>query len=447
MPNPALSSAVAKVERRLIPFLMLIFLVAFLDRANVGFAKADLQISVGISESAFALGAGLFFITYALLEVPSTMMMHRMGAKFWMSRIMVTWGLASAALMFTQGPHSFYALRLLLGAAEAGLFPAAIYYMGCWFPDESRGRAIGYFFVAAPIALVVGGPVSGLLLGLDGVLALSGWQWMFLVEGLASCVVGLWAFWYMDDTPAKARWLTVEERAALVEHLALETASKKGEEVSASWRQLLADSKLWRATGVHFFGQIGSYGIIFYLPAQVSALLGKKMGLEVGIVSALPWAVAGAACIWLPSLADKTERHRLMSFGLFAIGGVSLALTAYGSPSSRMLFMCVSCAALVAVCPIYWTFLPRYQTGEAAARGIGFASSLGIVGAFIAPNLRALVSQTTGAPVYGLLAIACAALVGALCVSTLRWPINFRSSAKDVEGIEAPRTAIGGLGE
>ncbi|MFM0077051.1 MFS transporter [Paraburkholderia sediminicola] len=447
MTNPVLSRATAKVERRLIPFLMLIFLVAFLDRANVGFAKGDLQIYVGISDSVFALGAGLFFITYALLEVPSTMMMHKMGARFWMSRIMVTWGLASAALMFTKGPLSFYALRLLLGAAEAGLFPAAIYYMGCWFPDKSRGKAIGYFFVAAPIALVVGGPVSGLLLGLNGFFSLAGWQWMFLIEGLAACVVGFWAYWYMDDTPAKARWLSDEERSALVDRLALEASSKAGEKAPPSWRQILADSKVWRATAVHFFGQVASYGVVFYLPAQVSALLGKKMGLEVGLVSAIPWAVAGAACIWLPTLADRINRHRAMSVILFTVGGLSLALTAYGSPVMRMLFMCISCAAVITVCPIYWTFLPRYLTGEAAARGIGFASSLGIIGAFIAPNLRALVSQAMGGPTYGLFAIALVALVGAICVSTLPWPVNVQRSRVQVNGGASTRAALEQLGE
>ncbi|MFM0077060.1 MFS transporter [Paraburkholderia sediminicola] len=443
MTNPALSRATAKVERRLIPFLMLIYLVAFLDRANVAFVKVDLQTYAGISESAFALGAGLFFITYALLEVPSTMMMHKMGARFWISRIMVTWGLASAALMFTKGPLSFYGFRLLLGAAEAGLFPAAIYYMGRWFPDESRGKALGYFLgIAGPLGLVVGGPLSGLLLGLDGFLSLAGWQWMFLIEGLAACVVGVWAYWYMDDTPAEARWLSEEERSALVNHLAFEASSKKGESTAGNWTEILGDSKVWRATAIQFFAVIAIFGTLFYLPSQVSALLGKKMGLEVGLVSAIPWALGCAACIWLPALADRINRHRVMSVTLLSMAGLSLALSAYGSPLMRMILLCIAVASLVTVGPIYWSFLPRYLTGAAAARGLGFASSLGIVGAFIAPNLRAQVSQAMGDPIYGLFAIAFAALVAAICVSTLPWPVNRTRSRVQVRGVASTQPAV-----
>jgi MFS family permease len=438
----ALSRATAKVERRLIPFLMLLFLVSFLDRANVGFVKGDLQVSVGISESVFALGAGLFFLSYALFEVPSNMMMHRFGAKIWLSRIMVTWGLAGAALMFTQGPTSFYVFRLLLGAAEAGLFPAAIYYMGCWFPDDSRGRAIGYFFVAAPLALVVGGPVSGALLNLDGMLGLAGWQWMFLIEGLAACVVGIWAYGYMDDTPAQATWLTDEERRALVDRLNLEASTKAREETGADWKQVLANADVWRGAVCHFFGQMAFYGVVFYLPAQVGALLGKTMGFQVGLVTAIPWAIACVVCIWLPTLADKTHRHRAICMMLFVVGGFSLALTAYGTPVVRMIFMCISCASILTVCSIYWTFLPRCLSGGAAALGIGFASSLGIVGAFIAPNLRTFVAQSMGSPVYGLFAIALASLIGALVVSTMRWPENGERRRAAVQGMPSAQPAF-----
>ncbi|WP_250487912.1 MFS transporter [Caballeronia sp. GaOx3] len=434
MINPTLARATAKAERRLVPFLVVVYLVAFLDRANVGFIKAELQAHAAISESAFALGASLFFITYALLEVPSTLMMHKMGAKFWISRIMVTWGLASAALMFTKGPISFYALRLLLGAAEAGLFPAVIYYMGCWFPDRSRGRALGWFLIAGPLGLVIGGPMSGLLLGLDGFLSIPGWQWMVLVEGLAACLLGIWAYSYLDDTPAKASWLSEEERAALTGRLAQEATSKTGNATPANWREILLDSKVWRATAAQFFAVITIYGIVFYLPSQVSSLLGKKMGFEVGLVTAVPWAVGCAVCIWLPAVADRVNRHRLLSVILFALGGVSLGLTAYGSPTFRLFFMCIACASLVTVGPIYWSFLPRYLSGAAAARAIGFASSVGIVGAFIAPNLRAFVSQATGDPNYGLFAVAAASIAGALCVSTLEWPDSTQRSTEQPNG-------------
>ena len=226
----SLDRSIVRARRRLIPFLLFMYVVSFLDRANIGFAKLALQQSTGISEAAYALGAGLFFVSYALLEVPSNLILHRVGAKAWMSRIMVTWGLASAATMFATGPISFCLLRLLLGAAEAGFFPGVILYLTYWFPNNKRGQILGLFYLGAPLAFILGGPLSGSLLQLHGVGRLQGWQWMFLVEGLMSVVGGILTYWYLDDKPENARWMPAPEKTALMQQLRQRRAG-----ASSSW--------------------------------------------------------------------------------------------------------------------------------------------------------------------------------------------------------------------
>ena len=211
----SLAPIVSKVIRRLLPFLLLMYVLAFLDRANVGFAKKAFQLDTGISDAAFAFGAGIFFIGYALLEVPSNLIMHRVGARMWMCRIMVTWGLISATMAFASNEQLFYTLRFLLGAAEAGFFPGVILYLTYWFPAKDRGRAMGLFYFGAPLAFIFGSPLSGLLLEMDGMAGYKGWQWMFLVEGILASIVGVWAYFYLNNRPADAAWLSREEKVTL----------------------------------------------------------------------------------------------------------------------------------------------------------------------------------------------------------------------------------------
>src|SRR5262245_11247773 len=222
-----LTNTITKATWRLVPFLLLMYILAFLDRANVGFAKESFQLDTGISEAAYAFGAGVFFAGYALLEVPSNLIMHRVGARVWMARIMVPWGLVSAAMMFAHTATTFYVLRLLLGIAEAGFFPGVILYLTYWFPSYARGKVMGLFYFGAPLAFILGGPVSGLLLEMDGVLALKGWQWMFMVEGLLAAATGIWAYFYIDDKPADAAWLDNEEKRVLNAAVAADDRDKR----------------------------------------------------------------------------------------------------------------------------------------------------------------------------------------------------------------------------
>ncbi len=418
----ALDGAFRLTRRRLVPFLLLMYVLSFLDRANIGFAKQAFQASAGISDAAYALGAGLFFVTYALLEVPSNLIMHRVGARIWMARIMVTWGLISAAMMFASGEWSFYALRLLLGAAEAGFFPGVILYLTYWFPARSRGQVMGLFYFGAPLAFIFGGPLSGLLLELHGVGGLQGWQWMFLIEGLLASVVGVWAFFYLDDKPAGARWLPPAEREALSTAIAREE-SDKAAHGRASIAAGLANPRVLLFVSIYFLIQMSVYGVIFYLPTQVGALLGKKVGLEVGLVTAIPWICALVAAFALPRIADRQGSHRVLAAATLAVSGLGIAVSAGSAPAVALIALCFAAAGFIAVQPLFWTFPTGYLGGVAAAGGIALVNALGALGGFVAPNVKAWADIGFGSSGAGLYVLACTTLVGAALILALRRPI------------------------
>ena len=301
--------AVKKVAWRLLPFLLLMYVMAFLDRANVGFAKAAFQADTGLSNAAYAFGAGIFFVGYALLEIPSNLIMQRVGAKLWMCRIMVTWGLVSAAMMFAQGETSFYVLRFLLGVAEAGFFPGVILYLTYWFPSNNRAKAMGFFYFGAPIAFIFGGPLSGFLLELHGIADLKGWQWLFLIEGLLASLVGIWAYFYLDNRPADAKWLSNDERVWLQKVLDDENKDKLGHH-SGSLRVALANPRTLHLAIIYMLIQCSVYGVVFYLPTQVANLVGREVGLVVGLFTAIPWICALVAAYFIPSLSDRLGVRR-----------------------------------------------------------------------------------------------------------------------------------------
>ena len=415
----ALDSAFRLTRRRLVPFLLLMYILSFLDRANIGFAKQAFQASAGISDAAYALGAGLFFLTYALFEVPSNLVMHRVGARVWMARIMVTWGLVSAAMVFASGELSFYALRLLLGAAEAGFFPGVILYLTYWFPARSRGQVLGLFYFGAPLAFIFGSPLSGLLLELDGAGGLHGWQWMFLVEGLLASAVGIWAFFYLDDKPAAARWLPSAEKQALSAAIIQEEQAKSAHGPSALGT-VLASPRVLHFVAIYFLIQMSVYGVIFYLPTQVGALLGKKVGLEVGLVTTVPWLCALAAAFVLPRLADRGGNHRTLAALTLAVSAFGIAVSAGAGPAVALVALCFAAAGFIAVQPLFWTFPTGYLGGVAAAGGIALINALGALGGFVAPNVKAWADLGFGSPRAGLYVLACTTLIGAALILALR---------------------------
>ena len=323
MADAQLSRILPKLHWRLMPTLLMMYVLAFLDRSNVSFAKMGLAADAGVGETAFAFGASIFFVGYAFLEVPSNLILHRIGARIWMARIMISWGLVSAACAFVQTPFQFSAVRFLLGIAEAGFFPGVIFYLTYWYPASERARSVGLFYYGAPLALAFGGPISGQLVAHDA-FGLHGWQVMFLIEGLLASLGGIAVLFLLKDRPEKAPWLDADEKAVLL--AALKEDEGRREEISV-WRTLRDPRVLFLAL-VYFLLEMGFYGLTFYLPAQVAKLLGTSIGLEVGFVSAIPWACALVATTIIPPWCDRAGNSRGIGALALAISGAGLALSA-----------------------------------------------------------------------------------------------------------------------
>jgi MFS transporter, ACS family, inner membrane transport protein len=407
--------ATRKVFKRLIPFLLLMYVIAFLDRSNVSFAQQEFEIDFGISAASYAFGAGLFFIGYAIFEVPSNLLLHRVGAKWWLSRIMVTWGIVAAAFVFIQGPISFYILRFLLGVMEAGFFPGVILYLTYWVPARHLSQARGYFYMGIAIAGILGNPLSGGLLELNGFLGLRGIQWMFLVEGLIAIVVGVWAYFYLTDKPEGATWIPDDEREALMETIDAEDTAKAEGHGPQRVLAALANWRVWYFALIYFCIQIAVYGVTFFLPTQVIAITGQKLGFMSSLVTAIPWVFALIAVAIFPRIADRTRKHRL-------IGSTLLLVTAFGIVVSGALSdnpvlaiggLCLAAMGFVSMQPIFWTLPTEYMTGYAAAAGIGLINSLGNLGGFTAPIMRDYFKETVGGNA-GLYSLAVGAVLGAI---------------------------------
>lgn len=415
-PPGALASAIAKSRLRLLPFLILMYVLAFIDRANVGYARSFLQADTGLGDAAFAFGASIFFIGYAFFEVPSNLMLHRLGARVWLCRIMVTWGLVSAAMMFADSAMTFYVLRFLLGVAEAGFFPGIILYLTYWFPAQSRGQALGLFYFGLPLALVLGGPLSGWLLEFHGVLGLTNWQWLFVVEGLMASVVGVAAYFYLVDRPRDARWLGEQEKAALEGRLAEEDAAKR-EHSPHGFLSALRSRQVLKFCVVYFTVQMSVYGVVFYLPTRIAGFLDGQVGLNVGLLTAIPWACALVATRLVTRHADRTGQHRPLAAAMLAMAAAGIAASAL-SPNLTfaVIAFCFAAAGFVSVQPLFWTLPTGYLSGAAAASGIALINSLGNLGGFVAPNLKTLMETLIGDPRAGMFALAVVAVVGALLI-------------------------------
>jgi ACS family tartrate transporter-like MFS transporter len=417
---------IGKVMRRLIPFLILCYFVAYLDRVNVGFAKLHMNQALGFSEAAFGLGAGLFFIAYFLFEVPSNLFLERVGARIWIARIMISWGIVSAAFAFipqiskaTGASHEtvFYTLRLLLGGCEAGFFPGIIFYLTLWFPAVYRARVISFFMLAIPISSIVGSPISGMLLNLSG-WGLVGWQWLFILEAAPSILVGLCVLFYLTDFPRQAGWLQPDEIAWLENVQATEKRNKEKVE-HLSLLQALTDIRILLCALVYFCLNAASYGVAFFLPTII-----KGFGVsdtQTGLLAALPFVFGAIGMVLLGRHSDRTmERkgHVAVALLMAAIGvGVS------GLVSSPVLIMALLCFAQIgisAVPPMFWPLPASFLTGASAAAGIAAINSLGNLSGFAGPFLMGYMKDLTGNFTVGLLLLAGCALVGAVVSATLR---------------------------
>ena len=402
--------AVNKAKWRIIPCLIIMYLMSYLDRVNVSFAKSAYQASTGLSDAAFAFGAGIFFISYALFELPSNLLMHRVGPRLWLVRIMVTWGLVSAAMSLAWNEQTFYLLRVLLGIVEAGFFPTAIYFIAQWFPSRFRAHIMGIFYFGSPIALIIGGPISGLLLDLHGLGGWEGWQIMFAVEGLAASVLGVVLWFFLHNSPQEVNWLSAEEKQVLIAALEAEK-EEKANSGHTRFIDAIKSPVLLHFAAIYFLIQITGLGVAFYLPTQVAALLGVQIGLMVGLVTVIPWLCALVAGATWPGLAASKGKPRL--FGAISLGCIAFGLiaSAHASPLFAIVALSFVTMGIMTAQPIFWTWPTRYYGGAAAAASFALINSCGAVGGFVAPNLRTWAEIYFHTPAAGLYALAIAALI------------------------------------
>jgi MFS transporter, ACS family, tartrate transporter len=398
------NSAYSKVRWKLLPFLFVLYIVAYVDRINVGFASLQMNHELGLSEAAFGFGAGVFFIGYFIFEIPSNLMLQRIGARIWISRIMLSWGLVAMAMMLARGTKSFYFLRFLLGVAEAGFFPGIIFYLTHWFPARERARAVSTFMTATQIAGVISGPLSGALLGMRGVWGLSGWQWLFLVEGLPAVILGFAVAMYLPDTPEEVNWLNPAERRSLAAALALDGESRR------SWNnptlgRALANSRVWLLALLYFTIVFGHYGIALWLP-QIIKGLGGLSDLRVGLLSAIPFMTAAITMVIVARHSDFTgERRWHLALAAF-VGGLALAFSAAAhNPLLALVTISIAAAGLSSTAGPFWTLPPAFLDGAGAAGGIAFINSTGNLAGFVGPSVVGLIKQLTNSFAGGLLAM------------------------------------------
>lgn len=385
-------ATMAKVSRRLVPFAFLLYIVCYVDRVNVSFAALQMNRDLHFSATVYGLGAGFFFVGYVLFQVPANLVLARVGARRWIAANMVIWGCLAAAMSLVNGPRTFYALRVLLGVAEAGFFPGMLLYFTAWFPTGERARAVSRFMTAIPVASIVGGPVSGALLGLSGVGGISGWRWLFLLEGLPAVALGLVVLAYLDDRPADARWLTAAERREIASALQGEAA---GLEHPATLSQALKKTTVWVLACLWLLVLIPAYGVALWLPQIVKDLFGQS-DLVVGFLVAIPQIVGIIATIAVGASSDRTgERYLHIAIPVLAGSVALLASVTLDSPVLVLVALSLFTAAPMAMYGPFWALPPTFLRGTAAAAGIAFINSVGNLGGFAGPFVLGAVKDRT----------------------------------------------------
>src|ERR1700742_312011 len=420
------SRVIGKVMWRLIPFLIVCYFVAYLDRVNVGFAKLHMNQALGLSEAAFGLGAGLFFVGYFLFEVPSNIFLEKVGARIWIARIMITWGIVSAAFAFIPSISTatgipttgvFYSLRLLLGACEAGFFPGIIIYLTLWFPAVYRARVVSLFMLAIPISSIIGSPISGMLLNLTG-WGLDGWQWLFILEALPSVLVGLGVLFYLTDFAREARWLQADEIAWLENVQATEKQNKEKVE-HLSLFQSLTDIRILLCALVYFCLNAASYGVAFFLPTII-----KGFGVsdtQTGLLAALPFVFGAIGMVLLGRHSDRTMERKGHVAAALLMAAVGIGLSGFiSSPVIVMALLCFAQIGVSSVPPMFWPLPASFLTGASAAAGIAAINSLGNLSGFAGPFAMGYLKDLTGDFTVGLLLLAGCAVIGAAVVVSLR---------------------------
>ena len=407
--DPKQSQILRKNAIRLLPVLTLAYMVNYLDRTNISFAALTMNQDIGLTATQYGRGAGIFFLAYCLFEVPSNIALYRLGARLWIARIMISWGLVSIATVLVGGAWSFYLMRFLLGLAEAGFFPGVTFYLAAWFPAQYRARILAGFLVAIPFSTVVGAPLSGLLLALDGTFGLAGWKWLLILEGLPAIILGVVVAFLLADRPTTAPWLDPEEKATLTDMLAAEPRERVREGILDA----LKDPRVIVCALVQFGFTIGSYGILFWLPQIIKA--SGVSNLAVSLLTAVPYAFATAAMVWWALLVDASGKkisNLTIACGLGAVGLVVSVLT--DSLAIGLIGLTLALVGITSARAVFWTIPTRFMTGVGAASGLAFINSVGVMGGYFGPETMGLLKDATGGYLAGLLVMA-----GCLAASTL----------------------------
>jgi len=401
-----------KVARRLTPLLLLCYVVAYLDRVNVGFAKLQMAADLQLSDTVYGLGAGIFFIGYFFFEVPSNLILHRVGARIWIARIMITWGIISALTMFVTTPTMFYVMRFLLGLAEAGFFPGIILYLTYWYPANRRGRMTTWFMTAIALSGVIGGPVSGYILKtFNGMNGWHGWQWLFLLEGLPSIIVGVLVFLVLDDRISKAKWLTDDEKQLLERNIQAEDAEKEDPPLGT----VLTSPRVLLMSLIYFSFVMGLYGVSFWLPTIIKAT-GVTDAFAIGLLSAIPFAAAVIAMLLIARSADRMRERRWHVALPAAAGAVGLVLSVAWAHNTllAMTALTIATAGIITTLPLFWSLPTSFLAGAGAAAGIAMVNSIGNLAGFLSPYAVGWLKQATGANDSGMYMLAAFMVLGGL---------------------------------
>jgi len=417
--NTPLIRAVSKIKWRILPLFVVMFIVNYIDRVNIGFVRTHLAADLGIGAAAFGLGAGLFFVAYAVFEVPSNMLLQRYGAKAWLTRIMFTWGLVAAGMAFVHNETSFYVMRLLLGVAEAGFFPGVVYYFTQWLPNQERGRAMAVFLAGSAIASILSGPITGALLLVEGG-GLRGWQWMFLIEGGFSMALCFVVWFLLDSTPRDAKWLSGEERDAVAAAIDAEQAQRAASRPPhVSIFTLLRDPQIVLFCFIYFAIQLTIYGATFWLPTII-----KKMGhfndFQIGLFNSIPWIVSIVAMYIFAVLAARFKKQQAWVALALVISAAGMAISAQSSPVLGFVAVCFAGIGFKAASSLFWPIPQGYLDARIAAAVLALINSLGNLGGFFAPATFGYLEQKTGSIQGGLYGLSVASLVAAVLVFLAR---------------------------
>jgi MFS transporter, ACS family, tartrate transporter len=407
-----------QIALRILPFLMVCYFIAFVDRVNAGFAALQMNKDIGLSAAAFGLGGGLFYITYVLCEIPSNLAMEKVGARIWIARILITWGAVSAAMAFIVGPYSFYAVRLLLGAAEAGFFPGVILYLTYWFPREYRGRIVAVFMVAIPVSSFIGSPISATLLNMDGVLGLRGWQWMFLLEGAPAVLLGVATLFVLPNGPARAKWLTDEQKNWLAQRLEAERSLPGRAAAHLSLWQVMSNRYVLAASLIYAGASGASQCLSLWQPQII-----KSFGLstmQTGLLNSLPFGIASVLMVlWGRSSDRRGERVWHTGLPLALLAASLIAAIGVNTLVPTIVLLCLAVSATYLVKGPFWALATEWLSVGGAAAGIAQINAIGNIGGFLGTTLLGVIKDATGSYPLGLLPLGLLSAIGCVLVLAL----------------------------